>query len=151
MEAKLKQSDLRIGNTYNSVKFNTPVRLTAEDIWELVARAEGASIETYIEEMFDPIPLTEEILLKCPEMKRHRKTKGLDRGNFWLWDKRIDEVSSKSLLFLYTPPEQNPHAVMHLVCPHDENIILNMRHIKYVHTFQNIIHALTNEELKITL
>lgn len=56
---KLTEKELRIGSTYHSVKFNVPVRLTAEDIWELVERAEGANIKTYIDEMFTPIKLTE--------------------------------------------------------------------------------------------
>ena len=60
----MKQSELRIGSIYKSVKWNKPVRLTAEDISELVYRADGASIEHYIGEIFEPIPLTEEWLLK---------------------------------------------------------------------------------------
>ena len=61
---KLKPIDLHIGGWYNSVKFNKPVQLQAEDIYELVARADGADISHYISEMFEPITLTEEWLVK---------------------------------------------------------------------------------------
>ena len=56
----MKASDLRIGNWYNSVKFNLPVKLTAEDIYELVIKADGANISHYIDSMFEPILLTED-------------------------------------------------------------------------------------------
>ncbi len=58
----MKANELRIGSTYNSVKFNVPVTLTAEDIWELVEKADGANISHYIDEMFTPVELTEQWL-----------------------------------------------------------------------------------------
>lgn len=58
----MKETDLRIGNWYNSVKHNRPVQCTAEDIYELVVRADGASIEGYISEMFEPLQLTPKLM-----------------------------------------------------------------------------------------
>ena len=60
----MKAAELRINSTYHSVKFNQSVILTAEDIYELVVKAEGASIESYIDEMFNPIRITKERLIK---------------------------------------------------------------------------------------
>ena len=59
---ELRERDLVIGNWYHSVKFNKPVILTAQDIYNLVANADGASIDSYISDMFTPIPLTEDWL-----------------------------------------------------------------------------------------
>ena len=59
----MKAEELKINSTYQSVKFNLPIALTAEDIAELVEMAEGADISHYIDEMLKPIPLTEEWLV----------------------------------------------------------------------------------------
>jgi hypothetical protein len=75
----MKATELRIGSTYQSVKFNQPVKLTAEDICELVKRAEGADIDDYIDEMFQPIPLVEEKLIELGF--KHKE------GNLWKLDK----------------------------------------------------------------
>lgn len=53
----MKAEDLMIGSTYLSVKFNKPITLTSEDIAELVNRADGACIDSYIETMIKPIKL----------------------------------------------------------------------------------------------
>ncbi len=58
----IKANELRIGSWYNSTKFNQPIMLAAEDIHEMVSRAEGANIECYIEEIVQPIQLTEQWL-----------------------------------------------------------------------------------------
>lgn len=60
----MKATELRIGSTYRSVKFDMTVTLCAEDMYELVCKADGASIDFYIDGMIEPIPLTEEWLLK---------------------------------------------------------------------------------------
>lgn len=80
---ELQPKDLIIGNWYHSVKFNKPVRLTATDIYDLVANADGANIDSYISGMFDPIPLTEEWLLRLGFEKITKKTRQLDVEMIW--------------------------------------------------------------------
>ena len=60
----ITSSELYIGCTYLSVKFNVPVKLTAEDIYELVNDAEGAHIDHYIKNRIEPIQITKEYLIE---------------------------------------------------------------------------------------
>jgi len=61
----MKASELKVGSTYLSTKFRTPVICEMADMWEIYARAEGATPgENEIDSVFEPIPLTEEWLIK---------------------------------------------------------------------------------------
>ena len=57
---ELSAKDLRIGNWYNSVKFNQHVTCELSDLRELYIMSDGAYNDPPIDEMFEPIPLTEE-------------------------------------------------------------------------------------------
>lgn len=60
----MKKEELRIGNWYHSVKFGVPVKCDLSDLYNLSAIADGADDDPPIDEMFEPIILTEEWLEK---------------------------------------------------------------------------------------
>ena len=82
--------------------------------------------KTYFEGNFRPIPLTEDILLKCG------------------FKKELDAFYRKN------------KSQMIEVCFHDNGILITnqsvcLSSIKYLHQLQNLYFALTNQELTITL
>ena len=60
----MKLEDLRIGNYYNSVKFKQSVKCDLTDFYELCIKSDGATDDPPINEVFEPIYLTEDWLLK---------------------------------------------------------------------------------------
>jgi len=69
----MKTGDLRIGNWYTSVKFGVPVRCELTDFSQLDVMSDGAYDDPPIDEVFEPIPLTEEWLLKFGFKKAEKK------------------------------------------------------------------------------
>lgn len=59
----MKVQELRIGDWYLSTKFQVPVICEMGDFYEIYARADG-SAEYTVDDIFEPIHLTEEWLLK---------------------------------------------------------------------------------------
>ena len=121
----MKASELRINNWYYSVKFNIPVQCELTDFSQLDVMSDGAYNDPPIEEMFEPIPLTEEWLLKFGftdneytfDLKANKKI--LSFG----WSSRVVSTGYRS----------------GLSCK-------KYRHVKYVHQLQNLYFALTGEE-----
>lgn len=122
----IDKNELRIGTHFESVKFGTPVMVTAEDISELVLRSDGADINHYIDEMFRPIVLTEDWLIKY----------GFDYRDGWIDDYYNGRIS------LCNNPFEEGWAV--------ENINPNFK-IQYVHQLETLYFALTGKEMKIKL
>ena len=61
----MKPQELRIGNWYQSVRWKKPVQLELSDLAELDHRCDGVELDSeIISEMFEPLPLTEEWLIK---------------------------------------------------------------------------------------
>lgn len=112
----MKSTELRIGNYVN----------TLDGILKVDGIGDYVLIEKYAYSFSDikPIPLTEEILLKCGFVK------GLNEYNIMRFNifKPVDYVG-------------------YLFC--EGNLVL--REIKYLHTLQNLYFALTNQELQINL
>ena len=120
----MEQGELRIGSLYNSVKFNTPVILTAEDIHEMVCRADGAKVSSsIIAEIIEPIPLTKEWLKKMP----------YDKSSFRF--KPMEGLGNWAVEMCWTVEDEE-----------DEWRIIKV--ITYVHEWQNLYDELTEEELK---
>jgi hypothetical protein len=102
---------------------------------------EGNYIERGYSASFTPIPLTEELLLKC----------GFEWDGSWLqlelpyarwhiafWGGVIDKMSIRQ----YKPPYDNPNVV---------EIGFASNYTEYLHQLQNLYFALTGQELNIEL
>ncbi len=125
----MKATDLYIGKTYHSVKFNRPVILTAEDLSELVHRADGALIDSYIETIIKPIPLYKDQL---------KKLGATDKG-------------------ILVQSSNYPNGDLFIGCNEGSTEVYLMncsdgyrfgKEIKYVHQLQNLYQALTSKQLK---
>ena len=127
----MKATELRINNWYTSTKFRVPVQCELVDLYELCVASDGACDYPPIEEMFEPIPLTEEWLLKFgwvwnEEMKAYEK---YPNG-----DARMDlekMIGGSYRMFNYVLKALIAERIWH------------------VHQLQNLYFALTNEELTI--
>ena len=133
---ELRPEDLRINSWYHSVKWNKPVQLTAEDIYNLVANSEGANISSYISSMFTPIPLSEDWLKRFGFYKERTG----DRLTIEAWSPghpsqrfNIDFKDGKILLISRYQGESDS---------------LTMIHIESIHHLQNLFPSLTGAELK---
>lgn len=129
----MRERDLTIGNTYQSVKFNMPVILTAEDIRELVVMAEGASIESYIKEVFEPL-----------EIRHNIKELGLSNMDYG-YDISIDLDKTLRLIvsdgWFYPQIEEMPETA------NGEIQVVSLNRIKYVHELQYLYFMLKGENL----
>jgi len=134
----MKATELRVNNWYNSTKFQTPVICEFADFTELDARADGARVdEDLINELFEPILLTEEWFLKSgfDERVDILKNKYFELG--------IDAAFGAS--FVASKNEKGLWEVYLTDC--DGGKIGDSK--TYIHQFQNLYFALTGEELTI--
>lgn len=121
----MKVQELRIGDWYLSTKFQVPVICEMGDFYEIYARADG-SAEYTVDDIFEPIPLTEEWLLKF----------GFENIGGYLWNCR--ELGENRFI-------NNPYGITHFeIKGHYEK-----KHIQYVHQLQNLYLDLTGNELTI--
>jgi len=132
----MKEAELRIGNLYNSAKFNIPVECEMADMYEIYQRAEGATPDSsHVAQLFQPIPLDEQWLKKFGFEHRALRVfyiKIPNRG----WHLGIKLTS-------------NDEGIVMIKNDGFDTAILN-QDIKYAHQLQNLYHALTGEELKTT-
>ena len=123
----MKANELRIGNWYKSVKWNRSVQCELSDLYDLCAKSDGSYNDPPINEMFEPIPLTEEWLLKF----------GFE-GNS-IFGANIKYKIGYFEVWYFGEPDR------YML----ENL-KNMRvYIEYVHQLQNLYFALTGTELLI--
>lgn len=125
----MKASDLRIGNIYHSVKFNKPVVCTLSDLYDLCAKSDGAYNDPPIDEMFEPIILTEQWLLKF---------------GFKQWGsyRHLWKVGRNHTVTIEGGDDYSP--------PFEFRVRIGYIEIKYVHQLQNLYFALTGKELEYT-
>jgi len=125
----VKSNELRIGNLL-TVKYTKQIK---EDF---VTEIKGYDIVRIEENDFntlnyEPIPLTEEWLLKfgfnCDLAKTY--TKQIEKNTFELRFDKLDKIIVLDVNINY------------------EDTYLEFKHIKYIHQIQNLYFALTNEEL----
>lgn len=124
----MKANELRIGSWYNSVKFKKPVQCELSDLYDLCAKSDGAYNDPPIDEMFKPIPLTEEWLKK-----------------FWL-EKDGDVLGVDTY---YNACFIRKNNRVKFIGSYDNSKI--GKPIKYVHQLQNLYFALTGKELTIKI
>jgi hypothetical protein len=72
----MKATELRVNSWYKSVKWGKPVILELSDLMELYERSDGAYNDPPIDEMFEPIPLDEEWLLRIDKNPITKEWKG---------------------------------------------------------------------------
>ena len=126
----MKKEELRFGNCYQSVIWNVPVKCDLTDLYNLSANADGADDDPPIDEMFEPIPLTEEWLIKFGfKLKKKLQTS----RSYTLSGINIEVYVHGRL----------PHPIQRIdycECQYD---------IKSVHQLQFIYFALTGKELMV--
>lgn len=121
----MKASELRIGSTYLSTKFGVPVTLELADFDELYHRCDGAEIDdSVIESLIKPIPLTEEWLVKF----------GFETDHI-CWFKDGITIGDYKDGFFYIPAGMS--------------FAKRKNPIESVHQLQNLVFALTGEELNV--
>jgi len=132
----MKAKDLRIDSIYDSVRWKQPVKLQLSDLNELYYRCYGAALDSeIIAEMFKPIELTEEWLIKLELIKQR------DKPN----DKYIWLFSFAGDFDCYF----NVFGRNEICIEQYSEGALELEHIKYVHQLQNLYFALTGKELEI--
>ncbi len=134
----MRKEELRIGNWYQSVKWDVPVKCDLTDLFNLSANADGADDDPPIDDMFAPIPLTEEWLLKFGFVKHNI----LDYYFMACGEYEIRVVinsfsggldsDSKWFISIQTGYGSQPVTLVRM----------------YVHQLQNLYFALTGEELQ---
>lgn len=137
----MKAEELRIGNWYKSVKFGCPVVCELSDLHELYHRADGAYNYPPIYEVFEPIPLTEEWLLKLGFSKIHEsETYDVLKVSY------IDDEYAYWITGLYLLSKNGDRWCFYQYTDEDTGFEIHSD-VKYVHQLQNLYYALTGEEL----
>jgi len=129
----MEATDFRIGNIIEYYIDTDNLgwqkcRLDHQDLKRLSEQPESFRSEHRL------IPLTEEILLKC----RFIKMKDKDAYIYNLSEYRTLQISNLT---------ENPHCWLKDIFTTSNFEYVFISHPKYVHQLQNLIHALTNEEL----
>jgi len=118
----MSPSELRIGNWYNSIRFNTPIRLHLSDFAEANAHADGSDSLEWFNTHIEPIPLTKKWLLKFGFVKD--KETGY---RYFLGDSIAYDLDDHGIR-ISDSWEWNT--------------------VKFVHQLQNLYFCLSGEELK---
>ena len=124
----MNEKDIRIGNSllpYGEVVKVTEIGFKNDDYY---LRVEGNKNGYYLDQ-FEPIELTEEILLD----KGFKK-----RGQFW-FDLYLDEITKLTLSW-------HPDGRIDFEMSINKNTF-DISHIKYLHQLQNLNFILSNKEL----
>ena len=144
MEAK----ELRIGNLVSvtrekdNQKYEKVVSLTAVGI-ETFSIKEDDLIKVAVKDKLNPIPLTEEIIVKCG----FEKYEGDDYPFYTRHNLVIsDSYYGYGLFIIYTD-----HYGFNDPLLGANEIDVKLQDVKYVHQLQNLYFALTGEELDIEL
>jgi len=129
----MKIQELRIGNWYMSVKFQQPVMCDLLDFYDLCAKSDGVYDDPPINEMFSPIPITEEWLGKFG-FKKH---KAEDNYFYKKW-------GNNGVEFIFNSDRYSRNVFEYELGSN------KYKQIKYVHQLQNLYFALTGKELEIS-
>ena len=117
----MKASELRIGNLVKAQPFEGIITVFNND--KCVVKHKSGIVKYLIEDL-EPIPLTEEWLLKFGFEKQHNE----EDFDYWFKNDFSNDI----------------------IWEHSEGFCHNLNYggdIKYVHQLQNLYFALTNEEL----
>ena len=125
----MKASDLRIGNLVNLMLNHEDFETICVDVTDLINIPHGG--------VYEPIPLTEEILLKLG-------FKNIDKGG----NDFITYTDSEHNYYLQIDVRKNDGKYLILDNSFDDLRAFSMVDIEYVHQLQNLYFALTGNELK---
>jgi len=135
----MKINEIRVGNWFNSIKWNKPVYCELVDLYELCAMSDGAYNDPPIDCMFEPLPLTEEWLLKF----------GFEYCQFTIPDEdgvlRDKKESNKD----YFKHPKLSEKISYYLPYHHLNYYIGSVEIRYVHQLQNFCFAICGKELEI--
>lgn len=131
----MEKGELRIGNYYNSVKFGVAVLCDISDLSDLCHRADGAIDHPPIEEMYEPIPLTEQ-WLKWFGFKDFKTDYGI-----------MLNTPDKHLIIMPFRNEFYPCIEVEAEFASGEKQVCHLERIEYLHELQNLYYALTKREL----
>lgn len=132
---KIEASELRYGNVFEYlIKDSLDERKEWYDthyidVYDIKECAEDNEV---FNKFHKPIPLTEEILLKCGFEKKQHKIDIFEMGRIRIW------IGSRGQFIAYLIEEDSTNA--HFINSY-----------QYLHQLQNLIHALTGKELEINL
>lgn len=119
----MKLNELRVGNAYLSTKWRVPVICDLTDLYELYELADGAYDDPPIEEIFEPLPITnEELDAMCFE---------------------YDGITWYNGPIMVAPNVDGTYAVWFDTLTHGRLYVNPM----YVHELQDIYKSLTGVEL----
>ena len=148
-------NELRIGNNFHyGTKDGKPVMWECDTISRnsVVATSETGEIRAITSEQIQPIPLTPDILEKCPDIK-YSKVEGVtsfeephnpdEDTHWWSFNVKATDVLDSHEICLVMWGKQDYFTFQLGRGTYRQKI-------KYVHTFQNLIHSLTGTELEIT-
>jgi len=119
----LKANELRVGNIVSTVKLNNGIVRGITDE-KIMVKFKDSTISSNID-FFYPIPLTEEILLKC---------------GFKLSPKGFNYDKKRLSICLHCDSYKNGRVYFNSWC-------ISEKSIDSLHQLQNLYFALTNEEL----
>jgi len=137
----MKAEELRIGNVYMSVKFGEPVKWELTDFTQLDKLSDGAYNDPPIEEMIEPIPLTDECLLRFKFSSHHVRD---------YYFKDCGEYEIRCVVNSFSGGLNNDASwFVSIQTGYGSQPVTLVR--KYVHELQNLYFALTGEELKLKL
>jgi hypothetical protein len=137
----MKAGDLRIGNWYQSVKWDVPVRCELPDLYNLSALADGADDDPPIDEMFEPIPITKEWLISCSVFE----TFGIGEYKSRKYTIRETETIYNADWFYIKFETTRLKGKVPCAYRYGKRLCV----IQYVHQLQNLYYALTGKELTI--
>ena len=123
----LSSNELRIGNLVKKSGSNKSYIITLERFWKHYNTADAFY---YLE----PIPLTEEILLKCGFVKEQNQN-GRNRFELGLYIVYLETEHSQPSFHFKAMPDFFPE----------------LTEIHYLHQLQNLYYSLTGQELNIEL
>ena len=129
----IQENEIRVGNYYNRVESYSSslgYHKFSASVWYAIGEC------TDFLENYDPIPLTEEILLKCGFSKSVRPN---------CEDIYIDLPARMILWF-----NEGNYAEMDLI-QDDKRISFKHSHIKHLHQLQNLYFCLCGKELNVEL
>ena len=146
------KNELRIGNYVYDPINKENVKLVAIEQGNRPITLGGKGTSSFSGfDCLQPIPLSEQILLKCPNHKRVNGKNILNTIYFEIGRNRVISIGNigtgNEAIWLCEIDPNIENRITDLVCIHnfdyDGKIML--------HKFQNIFHSLTNEELTVNL